>query len=32
MRLRNDPMAFHDSKLVFLAGPEGITVELADWK
>jgi hypothetical protein len=32
VRLRKDPMAFHDRKLAFLAGPEGITVELADWK
>ena len=32
VRLRNDPMVFHDRKLAFLAGPEGITVELADWK
>jgi catechol 2,3-dioxygenase-like lactoylglutathione lyase family enzyme len=29
--LRNEVMAFHDRKLVFLAGPEGITVELAEW-
>jgi len=25
-------MTFHDRKLVFLEGPEGITVELAEWK
>ena len=31
-RLRNDPMVFHDRKLAFLTGPEGITVELAEWK
>lgn len=30
--LRNRPMTFHDRKLVFLEGPEGITVELAEWK
>jgi len=24
-------MEFHDRKLVFLDGPEGITVELAQW-
>ena len=32
VRLRNEPMAFHDRKLVFLEGPEGITIELAEWK
>jgi catechol 2,3-dioxygenase-like lactoylglutathione lyase family enzyme len=32
VRLRNAPMVFHDRKLVFLEGPEGITVELAEWK
>jgi catechol 2,3-dioxygenase-like lactoylglutathione lyase family enzyme len=32
VRLRNEPMTFHDRKLVFLEGPEGITVELAEWK
>lgn len=32
VRLRNRPMIFHDRKLVFLEGPEGITVELAEWK
>ena len=31
VRLRNDMMTFHDRKLVFLEGPEGITVELAEW-
>ncbi len=29
--LRNEVMDFHDRKLVFLSGPEGITVELAQW-
>jgi len=29
--MRNDIMQFHDRKLVFIAGPEGITVELAQW-
>jgi catechol 2,3-dioxygenase-like lactoylglutathione lyase family enzyme len=29
--LRNEIMDFHDRKLVFLSGPEGITVELAEW-
>jgi catechol 2,3-dioxygenase-like lactoylglutathione lyase family enzyme len=27
----NEVMEFHDRKLVFLRGPEGITVELAEW-
>ena len=29
--LRNDLMDFHQRKLVFLSGPEDITVELAEW-
>src|SRR5262245_30548713 len=29
--LRNEVMDFHARKLVFLTGPEGITVELAEW-
>jgi catechol 2,3-dioxygenase-like lactoylglutathione lyase family enzyme len=29
--LRNSVMDFHDRKLVFLRGPEDITVELAEW-
>jgi hypothetical protein len=29
--MRNDIMEFHDRKLVFIAGPEGVTVELAQW-
>ena len=29
--LRNQIMEFHNRKLGFLAGPEGITVELAQW-
>jgi catechol 2,3-dioxygenase-like lactoylglutathione lyase family enzyme len=32
VRLRNEPMVFHDRKLVFLEGPEGIVVELAEWR
>jgi catechol 2,3-dioxygenase-like lactoylglutathione lyase family enzyme len=28
---RNEIMDFHARKLVFLAGPEGITVELSEW-
>jgi catechol 2,3-dioxygenase-like lactoylglutathione lyase family enzyme len=31
VRLRNDVMVFHDRKLVFLWGPEDVTVELAEW-
>lgn len=29
--LRNEILDFHARKLVFLSGPEGITVELAEW-
>ncbi|MBL9171990.1 MAG: VOC family protein [Verrucomicrobiales bacterium] len=29
--LRNEVLDFHGRKLVFLTGPEGITVELAEW-
>jgi catechol 2,3-dioxygenase-like lactoylglutathione lyase family enzyme len=28
---RNDIMDFHSRKLVFIDGPEGVTVELAEW-
>jgi hypothetical protein len=31
IQLRNEIMDFHNRKLVFLSGPEGITVELAEW-
>lgn len=31
VHLRNEVMDFHARKLVFLSGPEGITVELAEW-
>jgi catechol 2,3-dioxygenase-like lactoylglutathione lyase family enzyme len=31
VQLRNEIMDFHNRKLVFLSGPEGITVELAEW-
>ena len=31
VRVLNEVMAFHDRRLVYLAGPEGITVELAEW-
>ncbi len=29
---RNDIMDFHDRRLVFLRGPSGVVVELAEWK
>ena len=32
VQLRNEVMHFHNRKLVFLSGPEGITVELAEWE
>ena len=32
VELRNRVMDFHDRKLVFLRGPEDITVELAEWQ
>jgi catechol 2,3-dioxygenase-like lactoylglutathione lyase family enzyme len=28
---RNEPMIFHDRKLVFLDGPSNVVVELAEW-
>jgi catechol 2,3-dioxygenase-like lactoylglutathione lyase family enzyme len=31
VQMRNEVMQFHDRKLVFLSGPEGVTVELAQW-
>jgi len=31
VRTRNEIMDFHQRKLVFLVGPEGITVELSQW-
>jgi catechol 2,3-dioxygenase-like lactoylglutathione lyase family enzyme len=31
VRTRNSVMAFHDRRLVFLVGPGGVTVELAEW-
>ena len=30
-KTRNDIMDFHSRKLVFIDGPEGVTVELAEW-
>lgn len=32
VQLRNAVMDFHGRKLVFLSGPEGVTVELAEWE
>jgi catechol 2,3-dioxygenase-like lactoylglutathione lyase family enzyme len=32
VRTLNSVMDFHDRRLVFLAGPEGVTVELAQWR
>ena len=31
VELRNEVMDFHNRKLVFLRGPEDVTVELAEW-
>jgi catechol 2,3-dioxygenase-like lactoylglutathione lyase family enzyme len=31
VKLRNDVMNFHSRKLVFVYGPEDVTVELAQW-
>jgi catechol 2,3-dioxygenase-like lactoylglutathione lyase family enzyme len=31
VELRNQPMHFHDRKLVFLRGPSNVVVELAEW-
>jgi hypothetical protein len=31
VQLRNEVMDFHNRKLVFLSGPEGVAVELAEW-
>jgi catechol 2,3-dioxygenase-like lactoylglutathione lyase family enzyme len=31
VELRNEVMHFHDRKLVFLSGPDGVTVELSEW-
>jgi catechol 2,3-dioxygenase-like lactoylglutathione lyase family enzyme len=29
--VRSDVLAFHDRKLVFLVGPDDVTIELAEW-
>jgi catechol 2,3-dioxygenase-like lactoylglutathione lyase family enzyme len=31
VRTRNEVMDFHDRRLVFLVGPGGVTIELAEW-
>lgn len=31
VKTRNEIMEFNDRKLIYLSGPEGITVELAQW-
>lgn len=31
VKLRNALMTYHDRKLVFVEGPEGVTIELAEW-
>src|SRR5262245_14662975 len=29
--IKNQPVAFHNRKLVFLVGPEDVTIELVEW-
>ena len=31
VRTRNEVMDFHDRRLVFLVGPDDVTIELAEW-
>jgi catechol 2,3-dioxygenase-like lactoylglutathione lyase family enzyme len=31
VRVRSDVLEFHDRRLVFLVGPEEVTIELAEW-
>ena len=31
IEMRNDVMHFHSRKLVFVRGPEGVTIELVEW-
>jgi len=31
VQVRNEVMDFHDRRLVFLVGPGGVTIELAEW-
>ena len=32
IEMRNELMDFHSRKLIFVKGPEGITVELSEWR
>ncbi len=32
VKLRSDVLEFHDRRLVFLVGPDDVTVELAEWR
>ena len=32
VEMRNDVLDFHARKLIFLKGPEGITIELSEWR
>jgi len=32
LHLRSDVLEFHDRRLVFVSGPGGVTVELAEWQ
>ena len=32
VEIRNDIMDFHGRKLIFITGPEGITIELSEWQ
>ena len=32
VQMRNDVLDFHARKLIFLKGPEGITIELSEWR
>jgi catechol 2,3-dioxygenase-like lactoylglutathione lyase family enzyme len=32
LHLRNDVLEFHDRRLVFVSGPGGLTIELAEWQ
>ena len=31
VRTRNETMTFHDRRLVFVVGPDDVTIELAEW-
>ena len=32
LHLRSDVLEFHDRRLVFVSGPGGVTIELAEWQ